>query len=154
MTDTLYEPIPNSEVQVDADINSVTWLKYRDRETALKEIADGDHYTKIPGQSMETQAPASGNGLSIDRFNHELASGTLSFAAALPPESKDADTGIAASQNKFPNFTFEITSGDGDFEVTQKQDTAGGNFRFRVTRSNQSAILASIDWQCIAPIGT
>lgn len=136
-----YILIPVNEVRVDAFTGTGTFLSLRERDDFLKEVSEGTNAVKIPGQALTVQAPG-GDGVAIDRFNHELASGTLNFVGN---ESKNADTGVAGTADKIPLFNLEVVSGDGDFLVRPGL-TGTGNSRFRVTRSD-GAGNASVDWK-------
>lgn len=149
---TAFSNISNSEIGVDADVDSVTFLRLRDNGTHLKEVVDAAPGSpKIPGQQIATQAAASGLGLRANQFNFLLQTLVIVVSADVPPT--DTVTSIAASASRIPLMAVSV-AGAGTYAITAsvvfKQTTPNYIVRLRRDAGGTGTQTVTVHFYAIA----
>lgn len=143
--------IPNNEIAVDADVDALTMTKFKERDDFLNEVMNGTNAVKIVAQAIETQAAASGDGLTVANFNYVTATGSTNIGTSLGVGF--LDTGVPASVAKVALFAVHPTpaSGTGQFDFTlgANMGFGAGNWQIRYDRTIDSTTTYTLNWRIV-----
>jgi hypothetical protein len=106
-----WETIANAEIAVDADVDSSTFVKYRDRDQYLRDVMEGSDPDKIVAQALQVYSAGAGDGLTIDSFNWIAASGTTGSITG--NGTTTVTTGLTATDSRYFLPTIRATTTGG-----------------------------------------
>lgn len=142
--------ISNAEIAVDADVETTTFLRLKQRGDFFKEVIDGINADKIPGQAIRLQASSSGSGLTVDRHNYKTDGIGSPVTLSAGSGTVYAQTNIPASQNWATMIGLEAgTLTAGVIVVNLSLDVAASsNYRIRFDYTGSSG--GTIEWRMVA----
>lgn len=152
MANDPYVSIAISEIGVDGDVSTETFLKYRQNQEMLKQVSEGTNDREIPGQAIEAQSAGSGRGITIDRMNREEDSGTVVFTGAVDPQVIIVTTTLPQSLTNAIFTAVVFVSGENVGEVKIEpvsRPWISSNAAVKITRTGGSTS-STWDWKAWA----
>ena len=153
MTD--FDLISNAEITSGAaDVDSLTFVKYKNRDAYSKEVMDGTHDDKIPGQSLEVVASGSGDGVRLTSMNYLRSDSATSGVHNVAANGVSyITTTIPGSTVRAWKFTVVPNEATGTAVYTfqpANRPNVTPNLEIQVSRTGDNATAHTLGWVAVA----